>query len=127
MGLQVAARSRTRARELVTPPIIQPIYRLGVHRCGLNVANLTGVIFSAQDLFKGDILACASFSILQQGIPNFLSTIVNDLALVTSFVNKYVGPLVGGLNCPEIKGQSTGLLIDFPGYKYSPTGPGTNY
>lgn len=72
----------------VTPPIIQPIHRLGVHRCGLNVANLTGVIFSAQDLFKGDNLACVSFSILQQGIPNFLSTIVNDLALVTSFVNK---------------------------------------
>ncbi|PVH71859.1 Cloroperoxidase, partial [Cadophora sp. DSE1049] len=94
---------------------------------GVNVANLTGGIFSAQDLFKGDNLACFSFSVLQQGIPNFLSTVLNDLAPVTKFVNKYVGPLVGGLNCPEIKGQSTGLFNDFPGYKYSPTGPDTNY
>ncbi|KAH7346800.1 Chloroperoxidase [Rhexocercosporidium sp. MPI-PUGE-AT-0058] len=93
----------------------------------LNVANFTRGIFSTHDLFKGDNLACFSFSVLQQGIPNFLSTIVNDLAPVTSFVNKYVGPLVGGLNCPEIKGQTTGLFNDFPVYKYSPTGPDTNH
>ncbi|CZR54569.1 uncharacterized protein PAC_04453 [Phialocephala subalpina] len=94
---------------------------------GLDVANLTGGIYNAQDLFEGDNLACFSYSILQEGIPDFASNVVNGLSAVTSLVNKYVGPLVGGLNCTQISGQSTELFNDFPGYKYSPTGPDTNY
>lgn len=94
---------------------------------GLNVANLTGGVYNAQDLFHGDNLACFSFSVLQQGIPDFLSKTINDLSAVTALINKDVGPLVGGLNCPQIQGQSTGLFNQFPGYKYSPTGPDTNY
>ncbi|TVY73471.1 Aromatic peroxygenase [Lachnellula suecica] len=94
---------------------------------GLDVANLTGGVYNAADLFNGDNLACFSYNILQEGIPDFLSDILNDITPVTSFINKYVGPIVGGLNCTQIEGQSTGLFNDFPGYKYSPSGPDTNY
>ena len=55
---------------------------------GLDVSNLTGGVYNAQDLFKSDNLACFSFSILQQGIPNFLSTALNALAPATDFINK---------------------------------------
>ncbi|KUJ08333.1 Cloroperoxidase, partial [Mollisia scopiformis] len=94
---------------------------------GLNVANLSGGVYDAQDLFQGDNLACFSFSVLQEGIPDFLSNTLNSMSAVTSLINQYFGPIVGGLNCPQIQGQSTGLFNQFPGYKYSPIGPATNY
>jgi hypothetical protein len=55
---------------------------------GLNVANLTGGVYNAQDLFQGDNLACFSFSVLQEALPDFLSTTLNGLSTITSFVNK---------------------------------------
>lgn len=68
-----------------------------------------------------------SYQLLQQGIPNFLNTAINDIAPATDLVNKYVGPIVGGLSCPQLGNLSIGLFDHFPGYKYSPTGPATNY
>lgn len=65
--------------------------------------------------------------LLQQGIPNFINKLVNDLSAATDLVNKYVGPIVGGLSCPELGKFQFGLFDHFPGYKYSPTGPDTNY
>jgi hypothetical protein len=55
---------------------------------GLDVSNLTGGVFNAADLFQGDNLACFSFSILQEGIPNFASGVLNDLSAITSLINK---------------------------------------
>ena len=55
---------------------------------GLDVSNLTGGVYNAQDLTKSDNLACFSFNILEQGLPNFLSNAVNGLAPVTDFINK---------------------------------------
>ncbi|KAF2167170.1 hypothetical protein M409DRAFT_54361 [Zasmidium cellare ATCC 36951] len=94
---------------------------------GLNVANISGGILDVSTLFTGDNFACFSFQLLQQGIPNFLDNAINDLAPVTDLINKYVGPIVGGLSCPQLGNLSIGLFDQFPGYKYSPTGPDTNY
>jgi len=58
---------------------------------GLNVANLTGGVFNAEDLFQGDNLACFSFSVLQQGIPNFASDALDDLGPITDLINKVRG------------------------------------
>ena len=55
---------------------------------GLDVANLTGGVYNAADLFQGDNLACFSFSVLQQGIPDFVSVALNDLGPITDLINK---------------------------------------
>ncbi|KAF7191667.1 Dothistromin biosynthesis peroxidase dotB [Pseudocercospora fuligena] len=94
---------------------------------GLNVANISGGVLSASTLFSGDNFACFAFQLLQQAIPDFLNNAVNDLAPITSLVNKYVGPIVGGLSCPQLGKLDVGLFDQFPGYKYKPTGPDTNY
>ncbi|QIW98310.1 hypothetical protein AMS68_003828 [Peltaster fructicola] len=94
---------------------------------GLNVANISGGVLDATTLFQGDNFACFAFQLLQQGLPNFLSTLINDIAPATDLVNKYVGPIVGGLSCPQLGNLSLGLFDHFPGYKYSPVGPATNY
>lgn len=94
---------------------------------GLNVANLTGGVFSAEDLFEGNNLACFSYSILQQAIPDFLNKALNKLGPVTDLIDKYFGPLVGGLSCPQLGKFDVGVFDQFPGYTYSPTGPATNF
>jgi hypothetical protein len=68
----------------------------------VNVANLTGGVLSAENLFTGDNFACFAFQLLEQGIPDFASKILNALDPVTSLVNKYVGPVLGGLACPQL-------------------------
>ncbi|KAF2755744.1 hypothetical protein EJ05DRAFT_540403 [Pseudovirgaria hyperparasitica] len=95
---------------------------------GLNVADLSGGVFNARDLFVGNNLACFSYSVLQQGIPNFANPLLNGVNRILGFVVDKVKPnLLGGLSCPELGSQSAGLFNQFPGYKYNPSGPGTNY
>ncbi|KAI5363775.1 putative chloroperoxidase [Septoria linicola] len=94
---------------------------------GLNMANFSGGVLSASTLFQGDNFACFSFQLLQQAIPDFARNALNDLAPLTSLVNKYVGPIVGGLSCPELGKLDTGVFDQFPGYKYRPNGPATNF
>jgi hypothetical protein len=69
---------------------------------GVNVANLTGGVLSAENLFTGDNFACFAFQLLEQGIPDFASKVLNALDPVTSLVNRYVGPVLGGLSCPQL-------------------------
>jgi hypothetical protein len=50
----------------------------------------------------GDNFACLAFQLLEQGIPDFSTKVLNALDPVTSLVNKYVGPVLGGLSCPQL-------------------------
>nr|POF19897.1 hypothetical protein CFP56_52146 [Quercus suber] len=93
---------------------------------GLDVGDLTGGLYNVEDLFEGDNLACFSYSVLQQGIPDFLDTTLNALAPVTDLINKYVSPIIP-LNCSQITNQTTSIFQHFPGYTYRPNGPATNY
>jgi hypothetical protein len=69
---------------------------------GLNVADISGGAFNAETLFQSNNFACFAYQLLQQGIPDFLNNVINDISPATSLVNKYVGPLVGGLSCPQL-------------------------
>jgi hypothetical protein len=131
--LRTPRRSSCESRCLKTSSTIADFKRSGGNTgkvntfTGVNVADLTGGAFSDSTLFQGNNFACFAFSLLQQGIPNFLNNPLNDLAPVTNLINKYVGPIVGGLSCPQQGAYSFGVFDHFPGYKYSPTGPDTNY
>jgi hypothetical protein len=95
---------------------------------GVDVANISGGAYNAGDLTKSNNLACFSFSILQQAIPDFLNKPLNQLAPITNLINKSVKPVfIGGLSCPQLGKYDVGVFDQFPGYKYSPTGPDTNY
>lgn len=77
---------------------------------GLNVANLSGGILSAETLFTGDNFACFTFQLLQQAIPDFINPTLNNLAPVTDLINKYFGPIVGGLSCPALGKLDVGVF-----------------
>ncbi|CAK1367452.1 unnamed protein product [Cercospora beticola] len=94
---------------------------------GVNVANLTGGVYSARTLFTGNNFACFSFQLLQQGIPDALNNVIGNLSPITALLNKYVGPIVGGLSCPQLAKYDYSLFDQFPGRKYNPKGPATNF
>jgi hypothetical protein len=78
-------------------------------------------------VFSGNNFACFSFQLLEQGIPDFATKALNALDPVTSLINRYLGPVVGGLSCPQLGQFDDGVFDRFPGRAYSPTGPATNY
>lgn len=94
---------------------------------GVNVADLTGGVLNAKNLFEGDNFACFVFVLLQQGIPHFLKGPLEDINNATSFLHPFLSPVLDVLECPELGNFDQSLFNDFPGYKYSPTGPATNY
>ncbi|KAJ5760956.1 hypothetical protein N7520_008112 [Penicillium odoratum] len=94
---------------------------------GVEVSDLTGGVLDAGNLFEGDNFACFVFSLLQQGIPDFLKGPLADIFNATSFLDPFLAPILGKLECPELGQYDQSLFNHFPGYTYSPTGPDTNY
>jgi hypothetical protein len=54
---------------------------------GVNVANLTGGVLSADNLFQSNNFACFAFQLLEQGIPDFATKILNALDQLGQFDN----------------------------------------
>lgn len=94
---------------------------------GVDVEDLTAGVLNAKNLFEGDNFACFAFVLLQQGIPDFLKGPLADINNATSFLAPFLSPLFDKLECPQLGKFDQSLFNDFPGYKYSPTGPATNY
>ncbi|CZT25349.1 related to oxidase [Ramularia collo-cygni] len=94
---------------------------------GLNVADLSGGLLNAETLFQDNNFACFSFQLLQQVLPDFASGILNSLSPVTKLLNDALTPITGSLGCPALGKLDVGLFDQFPGYRYQPKGPATNY
>ncbi|WPH01851.1 Hypothetical protein R9X50_00470500 [Acrodontium crateriforme] len=94
---------------------------------GVDFNDLTGGVLNAQTLFEGNNFACFTYQLLEQGIPNFSTGLLNDLKPITDLLNSAIGPFLGGLSCPQFGQFNTGIFDHFPGHSYSPTGPDTNY
>ncbi|MCJ1333363.1 hypothetical protein MMC10_010058 [Thelotrema lepadinum] len=94
---------------------------------GISVEDFTGGVYNAGALFQGNNFACFAFSIAQQGLPDFLKGPLSAINNATAFVGKYFDPITAPLQCPQLGQFDQGLFNSFPGYKYSPTGPATNY
>jgi hypothetical protein len=87
---------------------------------GVNVGDLTGGVYNAQNLLQGNNLGCFAFQAAQQGIPSVLSKIVSNIGPVVDLVNKYINPVTQALNCPALTKFDQSLFNQFPGYTYAP-------
>ncbi|KAL9082067.1 MAG: hypothetical protein Q9159_006754 [Coniocarpon cinnabarinum] len=94
---------------------------------GVDPGNFTNGVYNAQTLAEGDNFACFAFQLLQNGIPDALNNDLGAISQATALVNNALSPVLGDLSCPALSQFDQGLFNKFPGYKYSPTGPDTNY
>jgi hypothetical protein len=88
---------------------------------GVNPGDITGGVYDAQTLLKGDNFGCFFFQAAQQGIPSILKGLISDLAPVISLVNQYISPVLDDLNCPALNTFNQSAFNQFPGYNYHPT------
>lgn len=106
-------------------------YRLGGNTNGVN--TFTGVTLDsytnrqfpdAQTLFNSGKASCYLAQALQSAMPDFSSV---ALQAANALIGQYITPLVAAADCPVVDQYDQTLFNQFPGYKYSPTGPATNY
>lgn len=111
-------------------------FRLGGNTNGVNtyegvdLSDLTGgFVTNGADLFdlKGTNSACFYAQLVQAAIPDFLNLPLQQLTPITNLINDYIKPIAGSLDCPKLDQYDQTLFNKFPGYKYSPAGPATNY
>jgi hypothetical protein len=81
---------------------------------GVNVADLTGGVFSASSLTNKNNLACFSYQILQNAIPDFLNLPISQLSPIFNLINKQVKPVfLGGISCPQLQQFDVSLFRKF--------------
>lgn len=84
---------------------------------GVNVADLTGGVFNAESLTNKNNLACFSYQILQNAIPDFLNLAISGLSPIFNLINKEVKPaFIGGISCPQLQQFDVSLFRSFVRY-----------
>jgi hypothetical protein len=79
----------------------------------VDLANLTGGVFSSAKLLEGNNLACFLFQAFTAAQPDIL------LGALTKLTDA-IGKILGGLACPELKEINNKVLQQYPGYTKAP-------
>lgn len=90
---------------------------------GIDIADFTGGVYNAQNIFKGDNFGCLFFQFLQEGVPTQLQGGVNDVGAATSLLNQYIPSYFKKLQCPQLGKFDGSVFQPYTGYNYSPTAP----
>jgi len=81
---------------------------------GVDPANLTGGVYTAQNLLQGNNAACFAFQGALQFAPDLLQGLVGD---ITGAVSQITDALdLEGLGCPALESVDESLFEQFPGY-----------
>jgi len=94
---------------------------------GVSLDNFSENFIGLKNLGEGDNFACFAAQLLQNGVPDVLNKPLSELNSVLNLLSKYIDPLKKAFNCPQIGQYDFTLFSQFPGYKYKPNGPATNY
>jgi hypothetical protein len=94
---------------------------------GVDLGDLTGGVYNSANLLKRNNLVCFAIQTTQLGIPDAISSIVEDVAGVVAWATAQLAPFLKDLGCPELTEFNTGLFGAFPGSAYKPTGPAQPY
>jgi len=95
---------------------------------GIDLGDLTGGTYNAQNLLEGNNLACFAFQAASAGLIDTIDGILGDvldgvLADVNELLGDYLTPILTSLECPQLAQYNKALFSQFPGYGYSPTAP----
>jgi len=81
---------------------------------GVDIANLSGGVFNAATLTQGNNLGCFAFQAATQANADLVSGLLQP---VTSTLSSALSPVVGALQCPQLKAIDKAQLRKFPGYR----------
>ncbi|KAJ7744742.1 hypothetical protein DFH07DRAFT_963586 [Mycena maculata] len=94
----------------------------GVNSFGsLNVNNMTGGVYSAASLLKGNNSACFVFQLTQILVPDAPSALADIVDAIVSQTVGAIAPILAGLTCPELTSLDRSMLEHYPGYTWGLT------
>lgn len=79
---------------------------------GVDLNDLTGGVFNAENLVQGNNLACYFYQLIKIGYPTGLASALAKL-------NNFLAPLLTSLGCPQLDFDGD-QLSQFPGAGYQP-------
>lgn len=82
---------------------------------GVNIADLTGGVFSAETLLEGNNMMCFAFRAASIAAPDILSGLLGNALLAVQKLTDALNPLLNTLGCPQLSKYETSLLSGYPG------------
>lgn len=83
---------------------------------GLDVGNLTGGVYTAQNLLQGNNAVCFAFQSLQILAPDILSGLFKTVTTALGQLTSAIGIAIAPLGCPPLAGIKADNFSMFPGY-----------
>lgn len=83
---------------------------------GLDPSNLTGGVFTLDNLAKGNNLACFAFQAGVQFLPDLLEGVYLDVTSAVSKANSAFNTVISSLNCPKLETIDQSQFNQYPGY-----------
>ncbi|XP_044724545.1 peroxidase, family 2 domain-containing protein [Hirsutella rhossiliensis] len=82
---------------------------------GVDIGNLTGGVYNAQNLAQGNNAACLGFQLIQLLTPDIVKGLYSLLSQPLARLNDALGNALYPLNCPQLQEIDTDRLNQFPG------------
>jgi len=89
---------------------------------GVDTGNVTGGVFTSENLFEGNNLACFMLQATQAGLVDSAFPLIQPLGQLMSFLNTNLGPMVKNLDCPQLSNFNNEAFNQFPGASYKAQG-----
>ena len=87
---------------------------------GIDPANLTGGVYTADNILQGNNAICYGLELSLQEAPDLLSGLYSDIDAATDALGTAINKATNGLGCPTLnninKGQFAQDFAPFPGY-----------
>jgi hypothetical protein len=83
---------------------------------GVDLQNLTGGVFSANNLLEGNNAICFGFEASLQEAPDVLSSLYSDVQPALDALGSAIDQVTSGLGCPTLSEINTSQFLQFPGY-----------
>jgi len=82
---------------------------------GVNLGDLTGGVFNAENLLEGNNLMCFALQVANVGSPDILKGLLGNALLAVQKLTSALDPLLKTLGCPQLAKYDKSLLQKFPG------------
>ena len=83
---------------------------------GLDIGNLTGGVYNAQNLLQGNNAVCFAFQSLQILAPDTLSNLFSSISSALSQLTSAISTAINPLGCPQLSSLSYNNFSLYPGY-----------
>jgi hypothetical protein len=82
---------------------------------GVDIGDLSGGVYNAESLTKGNNAMCFALQNIEQGAPDLLRGLVGDVLVAVRKLTDTLDPILQLLGCPQIAKYDRLLLLKFPG------------